>query len=96
VNALDHARTEAEEARSQLRDTVALAKDRTRPAALFSDVKKAASRRATQAAIASLSNAKTRPIIAVGVAVTAIAYLFRTPLLKALRTRLAKETEHVE
>ncbi len=96
MNDLDQSRLDAEEARSNLRETVAIARQRTRPARLFSDVKKAAARRATQTVIASLSNAKTRPIVAAGVAVTAIAYLFRTPILKALRSRLDKETEHVE
>jgi hypothetical protein len=94
VSSLDQSRAKAEAARAQLRETTSLARERTRPAALLTEVKKAATRRATQAAIASLANAKTRPIVAAGVAVAAIAYLFRSPILKTLRARLEKESDN--
>jgi hypothetical protein len=91
MNALDQTKADASAARKRLEFRVAEIRERTRPKALLNDVKTAARKRAAQATIGALVNTKTRPIVAAGVAAAAIAYLFKNPILKALRTRMAKE-----
>jgi hypothetical protein len=91
MNALDQTKADAAVARKRLEFRVAEIRERTRPKALLNDVKTAARKRAAQATIGALVNTKTRPIVAAGVAAAAIAYLFKNPILKALRTRMAKE-----
>jgi hypothetical protein len=90
---LDQTKADATAARERLEGRVAEIRQRTRPQALLNDVKTAGRRRATQAAFGALANTKTRPIVAAGVAAAAIAYLFKTPILNALRTRMAKEND---
>jgi hypothetical protein len=91
MNALDQTKADASAARKRLEFRVAEIRERTRPKALLNDVKTATRKRAAQATIGALVNTKTRPIVAAGVAAAAIAYLFKNPILKALRTRMAKE-----
>jgi hypothetical protein len=84
---LDEARADAEAAKARLLARVDQVRERTRPQALFSDVKVSARKKALQVGIAALSNSRVRPVVAAGIAATAIAYLFRNPILKALRKR---------
>jgi hypothetical protein len=91
VNNLDQTKADAAAARRRLEGRVAEIRERTRPQALLADVKTATRKRAIHAAVGALANTKTRPIVAAGVAAAAIAYLFKTPILNALRTRMAKE-----
>jgi hypothetical protein len=84
---LDDARANAEAAKARLLDRVEQVRARTRPQALMEDLSASARKKALQASIAALSNARVRPIVAAGVAATAIAYLFRNPILKSLRKR---------
>lgn len=83
-------KAEAKAARARLSGTFDEVRDRTTPRALLAEAKGAAKERATQAAIGALSNAKVRPVAAAGVAIASIAYLFRNPIIKALRKRVGK------
>jgi hypothetical protein len=94
MNTLDKTKADAAAARRRLEGRVAEIRERARPQALLDDVKTAARKRAVQAAIGALVNRKTRPIVAAGVAAAAIAYLFKNPILKALRTRTTKENDN--
>lgn len=83
-------KAEAKAARARLNGTFDEVRERTTPSALLHEAKGAAKRRATQAAIGALSNAKVRPVAAAGVALASIAYLFRNPIINALRKRVGK------
>ena len=90
----DDARRQADMARDRLKADIGVFKTQTRPQALLGTAKRTAQKRALQAGIAALSNAKIRPVAAAGVAVAAIAYLFRNPILKALRKRADEGVTH--
>lgn len=90
----DDARQEAEAAKQRLQRHFGDLKGRTRPQALMGTVKQTAKKRALQAGIAALANARVRPVVAAGVAVGALAYLFRNPILNALRKRAGKGDPH--
>lgn len=91
---VDQRKAEADLARKRLGLTFVSFRERTKPESLLDDAKAAAKKRAAQAAITALSNSKVRPVVAAGVAATAIAYLFRNPILKALKRRLGKGDRH--
>ena len=94
MSKVDDARREAEGARARLQGTFGLFRERTAPKALMGTAAGVAKKRVLQAGIAALSNAKTRPIVAAGIAATAIAYLFRKPILKAMRKRAGEGDTH--
>jgi hypothetical protein len=94
MNPVDQRKAEAGLARKRLGLTFITLRERAKPESLLGDAKAAAKKRAAQAAITALSNSKVRPIVAVGVAATAIAYLFRNPILKALKKRMGKGDRH--
>jgi hypothetical protein len=94
MSKVDDARRDAEDARARLQGRFGLFRERTTPKALISNATGAAKKRVFQAGIAALSNARTRPIVAAGIAATAIAYLFRKPILKALRKRAGEGDTH--
>ena len=93
MKSVAESKAELDAARARLEGTVGHLRERTTPSALFDSAKDTAKKRATQAAIGALSNAKVRPVAAAGVAAASLAYLFRNPILKALRKRLAKGEE---
>lgn len=91
---LEENKAQAKLARERLNATFDEVRERTKPQALLGSARVEARKQATKLAIAALSNAKFRPILAIGVATTAIAYLFRNPILKALNKSLGQGEEH--
>lgn len=90
----DEARQQAIAAKSRLMSQMDRVKTQITPQALLGTAKKTARKRALQAGIAALSNARVRPVAAAGVAAVALAYLFRTPILNALRKRAGQGDKH--
>ena len=94
MSPLEKSKAEAESARARLDATFEEVRKRTQPEALLGSAKVEARKQATKVAIIALSNAKFRPMLAVGVATSAIAYLFRNPILKALNKSLGQGERH--
>lgn len=93
MKSVAESKAEVDAARARLEGTIGELRERTTPGALLGSARETAKKRATQAAISALSNAKVRPVAAAGVAAASIAYLFRNPIIRALRKRLAKGDE---
>lgn len=93
MKSVAESKTERDAARARLEGTIDELRERTTPGALLGSARETAKKRAAQAAISALSNAKVRPVAAAGVAAASIAYLFRNPIIRALRKRLAKGDE---
>lgn len=90
MNPIEKSKADAESARDRLNATFDEVRERTKPQALLGSAKVEARKQATKVAIIALSNAKFRPMLAIGVATTAIAYLFRNPILKALNKSIGQ------
>lgn len=90
MNPVEKSKADAESARDRLNATFHEVRERTKPQALLGSAKVEARKQATKVAIIALSNAKFRPMLAIGVATTAIAYLFRNPILKALNKSIGQ------
>ena len=90
MNPVEKSKADAESARDRLNATFDEVRERTKPQALLGSAKVEARKQATKVAIIALSNAKFRPMLAIGVATTAIAYLFRNPILKALNKSIGQ------
>ena len=94
MNPVEKSKAEANSARDRLNATFDEVRKRTQPEALLGTAKVEARKQATKVAIVALSNAKFRPMLAIGVATSAIAYLFRNPILKALNKSLGQGERH--
>lgn len=90
MSTVEQSKAEAEHARKRLEATLETVKRRTRPVALLDSAKGEARKQAMKVGVAALSSGRFRPVLALGVAVTSIAYLFRNPLLKVLNKRLGQ------
>lgn len=90
MNDLEDRRKEAARARTRLETTFNAVRNRTRPEALLATAKEETKRQAMRAGAAALSNGRFRPVLALGIAATSLAYLFRNPILKALNKRLGE------
>ena len=91
---VEESKEEAERARARLEATFARVRRRTKPDALLGSAKEEAKKQALKAGAAALANGRFRPVLALGIAATSIAYLFRNPILKALNKRLGEGEEH--
>lgn len=91
---LEQSRKEADRARAKLEATLAAVQRRTRPESLAGSATEVAKKQALKIGAAALANGKFRPVLALGIAATSIAYLFRNPLLKALNKRLGEGEKH--
>lgn len=94
MNPVEESKAEADRARAQLEETLETIRQRTRPQALLGTAKDEARKQAMKVGVAALSNGRFRPVLALGVAMTSIAYLFRNPILKALNKRLGQGENH--
>jgi hypothetical protein len=94
MNPVEESKAEADRARVQLEATLETVRRRTKPEALLGSATDEAKKQAMKVGVAALSNGRFRPVLALGVAATSIAYLFRNPILKALNKRLGQGEHH--
>ncbi|MFO1241371.1 MAG: hypothetical protein U1E64_13605 [Sphingomonadaceae bacterium] len=94
MTSVDESKEQAERARAKLEATLDTVRRRTRPEALLGSAKDEAKKQALKVGAAALANGRFRPVLALGIAATSIAYLFRNPLLKALNKRLGEGEKH--
>lgn len=94
MNPVDESKAEADRARAQLDATFETVRRRTKPEALLGSAMEEAKKQAMKVGVAALSNGRFRPVLALGVAATSIAYLVRNPILKALNKRLGQGEQH--
>ncbi len=94
MTSVDESKEQAERARAKLEATLDTVRRRTRPEALLGSAKDEAKKQALKVGAAALANGRFRPVLALGIAATSIAYLFRNPLLKALNKRLGEGERH--
>lgn len=93
MNSLEDHKAEAEASKSRLMSRLEEIRGRIQPASLMDDVKLTARKKAVDAAKASFSQGKARPLIALSAVSAGLAYLFRKPLLNALAKRLQTEKD---
>ncbi len=94
MSTVDESKAEADRAREKLEATLETVRQRTQPQALLGSATDEAKKQAMKVGVAALSNGRFRPVLALGVAATSIAYLFRNPILKALNKRLGQGEQH--
>jgi hypothetical protein len=94
MSGVEESKEEAERARARLEATFATVRQRTKPEALLGSAKDEAKKQALKAGAAALANGRFRPVLALGIAATSIAYLFRNPILKALNKRVGEGERH--
>ena len=94
MRSLEESKEEAERARARLEATFDTVRRRTKPEALLGSAKDEARKQALKAGAAALASGRFRPVLALGIAATSIANLFRNPLLKALNKRLGEGEKH--
>lgn len=93
-SSVDESKEEAERARAKLEATFETVRRRTKPEALLGSARDEAKKQALKVGATALANGRFRPVLALGIAATSIAYLFRNPILKALNKRLGKGERH--
>lgn len=89
---IDTAKSNADRARSRIKQTALALRDRLTPQAIAKDVMQVARKRGRVALLVAASSPKTRPLLAVGMIVTGAAYLLRKPIFTAIAKRLPKDT----
>lgn len=94
MSTVDESKAEADRARERLEATLETVRRRTQPQALLGSATDEAKKQAMKVGVAALSKGRFRPVLALGVAATSIAYLFRNPILKALNKRLGQGEQH--